>query len=105
MTEQMKQALEKTVVEDTVRKKDYPISTQDASVRGALIFLSLLWNPASKKPDPGRELIILSSKGIKIYPNPSNTKMAWEFFVRISHVEKWAYSEDILPIQETSEKD
>lgn len=103
MTEQMKQALEKVVVEDTGKKKDYPISTQDACMHGALIFLSLLWNPKSQIQ--GRELIILSSKGIKIYPNPSNTKMAWEFFVRISHVEKWAYSEDILPIQETSEKE
>lgn len=57
MTEQMKQALEKAVVEDTGKKKDYPISTQDACMHGALIFLSLLWNPASKKPDPGRELL------------------------------------------------
>ena len=105
MTEQMKQALEKAVVEDTGKKKDNPISTQDAYMHGALTFLSLLWNPASKKPDPGRELIILNSKGIKVYPNPVNTKMAWEFFVRITRVEKWAYSENILPIQEKTEKE
>ena len=98
MTEQMKQALKKAAIEDTGKKKEYPISTQDACVHGVLIFLSLLWKTASKKPDPGRELIVLGSKGIKIYPNPVNTKMSWEFFARIARVEKWAYSEDILPV-------
>ena len=84
MTEQMKQALEKAAIEDTGKKKEYPISTQDACIHGVLIFLSILWKTASKKPDP--------------YPNPVNTKMSWEFFARIARVEKWAYSEDILPV-------
>ena len=103
MTEQKKQALKKAAVEDTGKKEEYSISTQDAYMRGAMLFIELLWNPASKKPDPGREIITICPKGMKIYPNPANTKMAWEFFVRISRVTEWAYSEDILPVQETAE--
>ena len=73
---------------------------------GTTWFRNHIWHSSDEQPQPGRELIVLTAKGIKIYPNPSNSKMAWDFFVRITHVEHWAYSEDILPDTEDKiEKD
>lgn len=101
MTEQMLQALEKAAVKDTGKTKDYPISTQDAALHGANLFLENLWHQVDVPPEPGKDLIVKSQKGMKIYPNPANTKMSWDFFVRISRAISWAYSEDILPNTET----
>ncbi len=56
-----------------------------------------LWRDASEEPEAGRELITLSSKGIKVYPNPKNNRMAWPFFTRISRITSWFYSDELLP--------
>lgn len=56
-----------------------------------------LWHDAEEEPEAGRELITRSSKGIKVYPNPKNSHMAWPFFTRISRISSWLYSEDLLP--------
>ncbi len=78
---------------------DDDISTvfADNFLEGADWSRNNIWHPSDEQPQPGRELIVITFKGIKIYPNPSNSKMAWPFFVRISRADRWAYAEDILP--------
>lgn len=58
-----------------------------------------LWRDVSEEPEAGRELITLSSKGIKVYPNPKNNRMAWPFFTRISRITSWFYSDELLPVE------
>ena len=62
-----------------------------------------LWRDATEEPEAGRELITLSSKGIKVYPNPKNNRMAWPFFTRISRITSWFYSDELLPEVYTDE--
>lgn len=69
----------------------------DLFVRGGRKAMELLWHDAGEQPEPGREIIVRNAKGIKIYPNPSNSNTSWLFFTRISRAVTWAYSEDIIP--------
>ena len=69
-------------------------------LRGSQAVIDQLWRSPEEPPQPGRELIVKSTKGMKIYPNPQNGKMSWEFFARIARIISWAYSEDILPEKE-----
>jgi len=75
-----------------------------AYINGQCSYASLAWHTPDVVPEPGRELIVIGRKGIKIYPNPANGKMAWDFFVRISRMECWMYSEDILPDSQENNK-
>jgi len=56
-----------------------------------------LWHDAAEEPEAGRELITRSEKGIKVYPNPKNNRMAWAFFTKISRITSWFYSDELLP--------
>ena len=71
-----------------------------SSVSDRSRFIEDLWHDAKEEPAPGREIITRNVKGIKVYPNPKNSKTSWEFFRRIAKVDFWAYSEDILPKEE-----
>lgn len=115
MTEQMKQALEKVTVEDTGKKKDYPISTQDACMHGASLFVKLLWHNVSEKPvfDPANiacnQILVIgeikSSHGDfagsvceimddgTIYAPISGHNYEWG----TCPFSKWAYLKDIIP--------
>lgn len=86
-------ALEKSTLDEST-------SADDASKRT----LHGLWRDASEEPEAGRELITLSSKGIKVYPNPKNNRMAWPFFTRISRITSWFYSDELLPESERSKE-
>ena len=108
MTEQMQKALHeasldfgKATVSDDGQVTAGVIS--EKIEEGVSWYRNSLWHETGETPLPGRELIVSTYKGIKIYPNPSNGKMAWPFFVRISRAARWAYSEDILPDPESAE--
>lgn len=75
-----------------------------AYINGQNSYASLVWHTTDAVPEPGRELIVIGRRGIKIYPNPANGKMSWEFFVRISRMERWMYAEDILPDSQENNK-
>lgn len=81
-------ALEKSTLDEST-------SADDVSKRT----IHGLWRDASEEPEAGRELITLSSKGIKVYPNPKNNRMAWPFFTRISRITSWFYSDELLPVE------
>lgn len=85
-------ALEKSTLDEST-------SAYDDSKR----IIQGLWRDAAEEPEAGRELITLSSKGIKVYPNPKNNRMAWPFFKRISRITSWFYSDELLPVVYTDE--
>ena len=95
MTEQMKQALEKAVVEDTGKKKDYPISTQDACMHGASLFVKLLWHDASQKPSGSGKVLYRGEIGVNLTIYPPH--FDWNDSVKRNIIQKWAYVEDLLP--------
>lgn len=97
MTEETKEKLLAAANEDTLQSKDYPISTQDAFVHGVNKYLEMIWHSAEEEPSPGREIILRTSKGMKVHPNTTKSQMAWSYFIRITRAENWAYSEDFLP--------
>lgn len=73
------------------------VRSSDDFVRGGKCVMELLWRDAAEEPAAGRELIVRCGSGVKVYPNPANSRMAWPSFVRITRTVFWAYSEDILP--------
>ena len=64
-------------------------------LKGGRMLLELLWHESNEEPQAGRELIVKSSRGTKVYPNHLNTKMSWQCFVRITRVLEWAYSDEL----------
>ena len=96
MTEETKEKLLAAANEDTLQSKDHPISTQDAFVHGVNRYLGMIWRQAAEEPAPGREIILKTSKGMKVHPNTTKSQMAWSYFIRITRAESWAYSEDFL---------
>ena len=75
-------------------------NSKDDFILGGKTAIGLLWHNVDEEPEAGRELLILNSKGIKVYPNPKNAHTSWQFFVRISRAQAWAVTDDILPEQE-----
>lgn len=69
----------------------------DDFVRGGKAAIGLLWHSMDEEPVSGKELLLRTEKGIKVYPNPMNSRTSWQFFARISHATAWAASDDILP--------
>lgn len=69
-------------------------------VRGGKGAIKLLWHSVEEPPKGDCHLITNGAKGIKMYPHVENTKMAWEYFVRISRITAWAKAEDLLPEEE-----
>lgn len=76
------------------------VQSKDDFVRGGKTAIGLLWHSVEEEPTSGRELLLKTDKGLKVYPNPKNSQTAWQFFVRISHATAWAVSDDVLPEEE-----
>lgn len=70
-------------------------STEDF-VRGGKAAINLLWHSVEEEPEAEKELLLQTEKGLKVYPNPKNSKTSWMFFVRISRAKAWAVAEDLL---------
>lgn len=79
------------------------VQNKDDFVRGGKAAIDLLWNSVEEEPDSGKELLLQTDKGLKVYPNPKNSQTAWQFFVRISHAKAWAVSDELLPEEKKGE--
>lgn len=95
MTEELRKAME----EDALKlEQNFPgISIHEAYKCGGDFLRLHAWHDAQEEPKVGREVIIQTRKGMKQFPNKVKMKMSWEFYVRITGAQSWAYSEDFLP--------
>ena len=105
MTEELSKKLEVDAANIEKALPNTPIST--AYMCGVDFFRNNVWHQAAEEPAPGREIILRTSKGMKVHPNTTKSLMAWSYFIRITRAESWAYSEDFLPdpVVSTESKD
>lgn len=106
MHEKTKQALHQASIDDTMKSKDYPISTQEAFLHGADGYRNLIWHDIQEEPDFSFFILLYDEKGGFMSP-----ASRWPFknmpgFVEAmnrkygAHYNKWAYLVDILPDKE-----
>lgn len=95
MTENLSKKLEADASNIEKNLPNTPIST--AYMCGIDYFRNNVWHKVEEEPVPGKEIIIRTSKGMKIHPNATKSLMAWDYFVRITGAKSWAYSEDFIP--------
>lgn len=95
MTENLSKKLEADASNIEKNLPNTPIST--AYMCGIDYFRNNVWHKIEEEPEPGREVILRTSKGTKVHPNTTKSLMAWSYFVRITRAESWAYSEDFIP--------
>lgn len=95
MTEELSKKLE----DDTANiEKNLPnTSISTAYMCGVDYFRNKAWHQAAEEPKPGKEIILITSKGMRVHPNTTKSQMAWSYFIRITRTESWAYSEEFLP--------
>jgi len=62
------------------------------------------WHNAKEEPEPGKEIIIKTPKGMKVYANAVKQLMAWDYFMRIARGTHWAYVENFCPTEFPEEK-
>ncbi len=95
MTENLSRKLEADAFNIEKNLPNTPIST--AYMCGIDFFRNNVWHKAEEEPEPGREIVLRTSKGMKVHPNTTKSLMAWSYFVHITRAESWAYGEDLLP--------
>lgn len=95
MTEELSKKLEADAT--NIEKKLPNTSISTAYMCGVDFFRSNVWHRAEEEPRSGKEIILRTSKGMKVHPNTTKRLMAWGYFIRITRTESWAYSEDFLP--------
>ena len=101
MTQSFKTKLQARAEQEAVHSKEESRNEGiENFVRGGKGAIKLLWHSAEEPPEEECHLITRGAKGIKMYPHVKNTKMSWEYFVRISRITDWAKAEDLLPEEE-----
>ena len=95
MTDQLRKAME----EDALGlEQNFPTTPIHVAYKCGSDYLRLhAWHDAEEEPEPGKEIIIKTAKGMKIHPNAVKSLMEWSYFVRITRCEAWAYTEEFLP--------
>lgn len=63
---------------------------------GAEWRINSVWYDASETPQHSGMLIAIKQDGTPIVCGPNNSN--WKIAVRIFHIVRWAYIEDLLPI-------
>ena len=108
MTEQTRQALKKAAIEDTMKSKGYPISTQDAFVHGAEKYLDIIWHDTlSEDPEEEKDLLLIfnlkdGKKAYRIGLYSEHARTVWVedggsfHWYKLTHYSKWAYLEDLF---------
>lgn len=65
-------------------------------ISGAEWSISSAWHDASETPQHSGMLIAIKQDGTPIVCGPNNSN--WKITVRIFHIVRWAYIENLLPI-------
>jgi hypothetical protein len=65
-------------------------------ISGAEWSISSAWHDASETPQHSGMLIAIKQDGTPIVCGPNNSN--WKIAVRIFHIVRWAYIENLLPI-------
>lgn len=65
-------------------------------ISGAEWRINSAWHDASETPQHSGMLIAIKQDGTPIVCGPNNSN--WKIAVRIFHIVRWAYIEDLLPI-------
>ena len=67
-------------------------------IAGAEWRINSVWHSASEAPQRSGMLIAIKQNGTPIVCGPNNSD--WKIAVRIFHIVRWAYVEDLLPNSE-----
>lgn len=68
---------------------------QRAFLKGAEWRINSVWHDAKEAPQHSGMLIVIKQDGTPIVCGPNNSD--WETIVKIFHIVKWAYIEDLTP--------
>ena len=85
--------LKEVDADDYVLRKD---NCREDFMAGAEWSINSAWHDASETPQHSGMLIAIKQDGTPIVCGPNNSN--WKIAVRIFHIVRWAYIEDLLPI-------
>lgn len=93
--EQIEKAWEEHTLCNPSMMDEISLNERQAFVKGAQWRINSVWHDASEIPQHSGLLIAICKDGKAVLCGPNNSN--WETTVKIFHIVRWAYLDDLLP--------